>query len=257
MAEQKLTEIANSDLLRSTLDTLTDTKSAMKSMQENFILIESSLKIKNDNLLEQLQNYEIKLAEANEKIFQLESDKGIVRTPSVEDLQYNLNKLKEHNLQLQDEKYELHKNIAELQNKIIASKVMHGNGAVMEKDNRIAELENLIEELKRSNDLLEEESKTELQKQLAELSVKNEDYSNRIMELEKLVHNLEVEKNDIASQLPSELSVQKENEKIQKLTKELDELNRNMIKMKAQHKSKIKGLQKQLENFKKVIIIYF
>ncbi|XP_046838140.1 protein lava lamp-like isoform X1 [Vespa crabro] len=252
LVEQKLTEIANSDLLRSTLDTLTDTKSAMKSMQENFILIESSLKMKNDNLLQQLQDYEIKLAEANEKIFQLESDKGIVRTPSVEDLQYNLNKLKENNRQLQDEKYELQKSIADMQNKIIASKSMHGNGAIMEKDNRIAELENLIEELKRSNDLLEEESKTELQKQLAELSVKNEDYSSRIMELEKLVHNLEVEKNDIASQLPSELSLQKENEKIQKLTKELEELNRNMVKMKAQHKSKIKGLQKQLENFKMV-----
>ncbi|XP_043674696.1 golgin subfamily B member 1-like isoform X1 [Vespula pensylvanica] len=252
LVEQKLAEIASSDSLRSTLDTLTDTKSAMKSMQENFILIESSLKMKNDNLLQQLQDYEIKLAEANEKIFQLESGKGIVRTPSVEDLQYNLNKLKENNRQLQDEKYELQKSIADMQNKIIASKSMHGNGAIMEKDNRIAELENLIEELKSSNDLLEEESKTELQKQLAELSVKNEDYSNRIMELEKLVHNLEVEKNDIASQLPSELSVQKENEKIQKLTKELDELNRNMIKMKAQHKSKIKGLQKQLENFKMV-----
>lgn len=252
LAEQKLSEIANSDLSRSTLDTLADTKSAMTSMQENFILIESSLKMKNDNLLQQLQDYEIKLAEANEKIFKLESGKGIVKTPSIEDLQYNLNKLKENNRQLQDEKYELQKSIADMQNKIIASKSMHGNGAIMEKDNRIAELENLVEELKKSNDLLEEESKTELQKQLAELSVKNEDYSNRIMELEKLVHNLEIEKNEIASQLPSELSIQKENEKTQKLIKELDDLNKNMIKIKAQHKSKVKGLQKQLENFKMV-----
>ncbi|XP_043496529.1 golgin subfamily A member 4-like isoform X1 [Polistes fuscatus] len=252
LAEQKLSEIANSDLSRSTLDTLADTKSAMTSMQENFILIESSLKMKNDNLLQQLQDYEIKLAEANEKIFQLESGKGIVKAPSIEDLQYNLNKLKENNRQLQDEKYELQKSIADMQNKIIASKSMHGNGAIMEKDNRIAELENLVEELKKSNDLLEEESKTELQKQLAELSVKNEDYSNRIMELEKLVHNLEIEKNEIASQLPSELSIQKENEKTQKLIKELDDLNKNMIKIKAQHKSKVKALQKQLENFKMV-----
>ncbi|XP_015171904.1 PREDICTED: golgin subfamily A member 4-like isoform X2 [Polistes dominula] len=252
LAEQKLSEIANSDLSRSTLDTLADTKSAMTSMQENFILIESSLKMKNDNLLQQLQDYEMKLGEANEKIFQLESGRGIVKTPSIEDLQYNLNKLKENNRQLQDEKYELQKSIADMQNQMIVSTSMHGNGAIMEKDNRIAELEKLVEELKKSNDLLEEKSKIELQKQLAELSVKNEDYSNRIMELEKLVQNLEMEKNEIASQLPSELSIQKENEKTQKLIKELDDLNKNMIKIKAQHKSKIKGLQKQLENFKMV-----
>ncbi|KAI4495543.1 hypothetical protein M0802_008555 [Mischocyttarus mexicanus] len=252
LAEQKLSEIANSDKSRTTLDTLADTKSAMASMQENFILIESSLKMKNDNLLKQLQDHEIKLAEANEKIFQLESGKGIIKSSSIEDLQYNLDKLKENNRQLQDEKYELQKNIADMQNKIIASKSMHGNGAIMEKDNRIAELENLVEELKKSNDLLEEESKAELQKQLAELSTKNEDYSNKIMELEKLVHNLEIEKNEIASQLPSELSIQKENEKTQKLIKELDDLNKNMIKIKAQHKSKVKSLQKQLENFKMV-----
>ncbi|KAK2581659.1 hypothetical protein KPH14_002157 [Odynerus spinipes] len=252
LTEKKLSEIANADLSRSTLDTLADTKSAMTSMQENFILIESSLKMKNDNLLQQLQNYEIKLAEANERIFQLESGKGIVKTPALEDLQYKLDKLEQNNRQLQDEKYELQKSIADMQNNIIASKSMQGNGVIMEKDNRIAELENLIEELKRSNDLLKEESKTELQSQLADLSTKNEEYSNRIIELEKLVHNLEVEKNDVAPQPSPEVLMQKENEKIQKLTKELEELNKHMIKIKAQHKSKVKSLQKQLENFKMV-----
>lgn len=252
LAEKELSELASADLSRSTLDTLADTKSAMTSMQENFVLIESSLKMKNDNLLQQLENYEIKLAEANERIFQLESGKGIVKNPALEDLQYKLNKLEQNNRQLQDEKYELQKSIADMQNKIIVSKSMHGNGVIMEKENRIAELENLIEELKRSNDLLKEESKTELQNQLADLTTKNEEYSNKIIELEKIVHNLEVEKNEVPSQPSPEVTMQKENEKIQKLTKELEDLNKSMIKLKAQHKSKVKGLQKQLESFKMV-----
>jgi len=233
------------------MDTLAETKDAMKSMQENFILIESSLKLKNDNLLQQLGEYEIKLAEAKERIFQLESGAGIVTTPAIEDLQFKIEKLEQNNRQLLDEKYELQKNIAELQDKIIASKLVHGNGAIVEKDNRIAELENLIEELKQSNKLLEEESKTELQKQVAELSSKNEDYSNRVIDLEKQVHELEAEKNNIAARLSTEQAIPKEDMVI-KLTKELEDLNKSMIKLKAQHRSKVKNLQKQLENFKMV-----
>ncbi|CAK9810672.1 Protein lava lamp [Anthophora quadrimaculata] len=248
--EQKLAESASADFSRSTMDTLVETKEAMKSMQENFVLIESSLKAKNENLLEQLKNYELKLAEANERIFKLESGIGIERNPTVEDLQYKLEKLEHSNKQLQDDKYELQKGVAELQAKIVNIS-MHGNGAVIEKDNRIVELENLIEELKQSNKLLEEESKAELQKQVADLTLKNEEYSNKITDLESLVHELEEHKNDIATRLMEE-STDKENENVAKLTKELEALNKNMIKMKAQHKSKVKSLQKQLENFKKV-----
>ncbi|CAK9805441.1 Protein lava lamp [Anthophora plagiata] len=248
--EQKLAESASADFSRSTMDTLVETKEAMKSMQENFVLIESSLKAKNENLLEQLKNYELKLAEANERIFKLESDIGIERNPTVEDLQYKLEKLEHSNKQLQDDKYELQKSVAELQAKIVNIS-MHGNGAVIEKDNRIVELENLIEELKQSNKLLEEESKAELQKQVADLTLKNEEYSNKITDLESLVHELEEHKNDIATRLMEE-TTGKENENVAKLTKELEALNKNMIKMKAQHKSKVKSLQKQLENFKKV-----
>lgn len=235
------------------MDTLAETKDAMKSMQENFVLVESSLKLKNDNLLQQLGEYEIKLAEAKERIFQLESGAGIVTAPTVEDLQFRLEKLEQNNRQLLDEKYELQKNIAELQDKIIASKSVHGNDAISEKDNRIAELENLIQELKQSNKLLEEESKAELQKQVTELSSKNEENSNKITDLEKQLHELEAEKNDIAARLSAEQAVSKEDMVI-KLTKELEDLNKSMIKLKAQHRSKVKNLQKQLENFKMVRI---
>ncbi|XP_018309427.1 golgin subfamily B member 1 isoform X3 [Mycetomoellerius zeteki] len=252
LKEQKIAELASADFSRSTMDTLAETKDVMKSMQENFILVESSLKLKNDNLVQQLGEYEIKLAEAKERIFQLESGAGIVTTPAVEDLQFRIEKLEQNNRQLLDEKYELQKNIAGLQDKIITSKlVVDGNDAIIEKDNRIAELENLIEELKQSNKLLEEESKTELQKQVAEMSSKNEEYSNKIIDLEKQVHELEAEKNDIAVRLSTEQAVSKE-DMIIKLTKELEDLNKSMIKLKAQHRSKVKNLQKQLENFKMI-----
>lgn len=236
------------------MDTLAETKDAMKSMQENFVLIESSLKLKNDSLLQQLEKYEIKLAEAKERIFQLESGAGIVTSPAVEDLQFKIEKLEQNNRQLLDEKYELQKNIAELQEKVIISKSANNNDAIIEKDNRIAELENLIDELKRSNELLEEESKVELQKQVAELSSKNEEYSNKVTDLEKQVHELEAEKNDIAAILSAERAAPKEDDVVVKLTKELEDLNKSMIKLKAQHRSKVKNLQKQLENFKMVKI---
>ncbi|XP_018340854.1 PREDICTED: protein lava lamp-like isoform X2 [Trachymyrmex septentrionalis] len=251
LKEQKIAELVSADFSRSTMDTLAETKDAMKSMQENFVLVESSLKLKNDNLLQQLGEYEIKLAEAKERIFQLESGAGIVTTPAVEDLQFRIEKLEQNNRQLLDEKYELQKNIAGWQDKIITSKLGDGNDAIVEKDNRIAELENLIEELKQSNKLLEEESKTELQKQVAELSSKNEEYSNKITDFEKQVHELEAEKNDIAMRLSTEQAVPKE-DMIIKLTKELEDLNKSMIKLKAQHRSKVKNLQKQLENFKMI-----
>ncbi|XP_060816665.1 golgin subfamily B member 1-like isoform X1 [Bombus pascuorum] len=248
--KQKLSESASADFSRSTMDALVETKEAMKSMQENFVLMESSLKAKNENLLQQLKDYELKLAEANERVFKLESGIGIVRDPTVDDLQFKLQKLEHNNKQLQDEKYELQKGVAELQDKIVNIS-MHGNGAIMEKDNRIVELENLVEELKQSNKLLEEESKAELQNQVADLTSKNEEYSNKITDLENLVHKLEEQKNEIMAKLPEESTI-KEGEKVMKLTKELEELNKGMIKIKAQHKSKVKSLQKQLENFKKV-----
>lgn len=245
-----MSESASADFSRSTMDTLVETKEAMKSMQENFVLMESSLKAKNENLLQQLKDYELKLAEANERVFKLESGIGIVRDPTVDDLQFKLEKLEHNNKQLQDEKYELQKGVAELQDKIVNIS-MHGNGAIMEKDNRIVELENLVEELKQSNKLLEEESKAELQNQVADLTLKNEEYSNKITDLENLVHKLEEQKNEIVAKLSEESTI-KEGEKVMKLTKELEELNKSMIKIKAQHKSKVKSLQKQLENFKKV-----
>lgn len=250
LRNQKLSETAINDFSRSTMDTLADTKEAMKSMQENFILVETSLKTKNEHLLQQLEERETKLAEAKETIFKLESGLGITRSLDIDDFEYKLAKLEENNRRLQDEKYELQKNNVELQNNVITLQSTNGNGVIVEKDNRIAELENLIEELKKSNQLLEEESKVELEKQVNELLTKNEEISNKVVDLEKIVHDLESEKNDLVAKIPSESK--KADEKVVKLTKEMEEMNKGLLKIKTQHKSKVKNLQRQLESFRKV-----
>lgn len=252
MEEKRAAETATASFSRSTMDTLADTKDAMRSMQENFVLIETSLKDKIENLLGQLQDRETKLAEAVEKIYKLESGAGIVSPPEIPDLQYKIDRLEQSNRALQDEKYELQKSITDLQEKIVARESSNGNGLIVEKDNRIAELENLIEELKSSNQLLEEESKAELQKQVADLATKNEEFGSKIDELERINNDLEIERNELRARLPDESGVTKEDAMVRKLTKELDDLNKSMIKLKAQHKGKLRNLQKQLESFKMV-----
>ncbi|XP_023289922.1 golgin subfamily B member 1 isoform X2 [Orussus abietinus] len=250
LQEQKLAETASADFSRSTMDTLADTKEAMKSMQENFVLIETSLKSKIENLLQQLQDRETRLTEAAERISKLETGTKTTKEPVVTELHHRLDEAERSIEQLQNEKHELQKIIDESQRKVLSTEPVHTNDLIIEKDNRIAELENLIEELKKSNQLLEEESTSELKNQVAELSTRNEDYSNRINELEKQVHILEIEKNDLAMKVPSEGEALGESEKVMQLTKELDDLNKSMIKLKAQHKVKLKNLQKQLESFK-------
>lgn len=53
---------------KTTLDTLEDTKDEMRSMQENFVLVESSLKSKNDNLLTQLEEKAEQIATLEENV---------------------------------------------------------------------------------------------------------------------------------------------------------------------------------------------
>jgi len=53
---------------KTTLDTLEDTKDEMRIMQENFVLLETSLKNKNASLLEQLQERDNKISELEQTI---------------------------------------------------------------------------------------------------------------------------------------------------------------------------------------------
>lgn len=65
-SKTKAVTLMSADLSRkgkTTLDTLEDTKDEMRMMQENFILIEMSLKNKNANLLEQLQERDNRISD--------------------------------------------------------------------------------------------------------------------------------------------------------------------------------------------------
>lgn len=67
-SKTKAITLMSADLSRkgkTTLDTLEDTKDEMRSMQANFVLLESSLRNKNDNLIKQLE-------EKNEQMLKLE-----------------------------------------------------------------------------------------------------------------------------------------------------------------------------------------
>ena len=219
----------------------------MKSMQENFVIVESSLKSKNDHLLKQLEDREFKLAETQARILQLESGLGITRPPQLEDLEYKIDKLEEENRDLQHEKYELQKLVSDLQNKLLSVEPIFSEGVVNEKNNRIAELEGLVDELRKSNQLLEEDSREELLNQVEELSTKNTELVMRVSELEQRLNEVETTRGESTVD-----NAAKDEDMVAKLTKELDELNKSMIKLKAQHKSQVKNLRKQLDNFRKV-----
>lgn len=236
------------------MDTLADTKDAMKTMQENFILVETSLKSKNEHLLKQLEERELKLAEAEAKILNLETGLGIERQPNIADLMYKLEKLEQMNHNLQDEKYELQKSIAELQDRFISSDASIESKVMPEKDDEISEVENLKEELKKSNENFELD-KTNLLQQINDLSETNEEMKIMVTKLENQVEELKINNDELSKKLTvNESDISKDNDKVQKLTKELEELNKSMIKLKAQHKNKLKTVQKQLENFKKVVV---
>lgn len=227
-------------------DTLADTKEAMKSMQENFILVESSLKSKIDNLLQQLNEREVRLVDAEEKIRTYESGPTTFVDPSTDELRNKISELESNNRLLQSQKYELQKNMADLQNQVLAFSKSNSDDVVAEKDIKIGELETLIQE--------DELQKQELRVKIESLSKFNEELETKIKDLQAIADDLEGD--EAKKMTEKEDTLEDTNETVQ-LRKELDDLNKTMIKVKAQHKSKLKNLQKQLDNIRKVSLDRF
>lgn len=70
-SKTKAITLMSADLSRkgkTTLDTLEETKDEMRSMQQNFVLVEESLKNKNDNLLKQLEEKTGQVSELEETV---------------------------------------------------------------------------------------------------------------------------------------------------------------------------------------------
>lgn len=83
---------------------------------------------------------------------------------------------------------------------------------------------------------------------LEETQAQNLLYATKIEELEHTVTEL----HSAISDLKSTTDYQLDTKETLKLKKQLDDSNKNMIRAKAQHKSKVKELTKQIEHFKKI-----
>ncbi|KAK0089914.1 hypothetical protein PV325_004666 [Microctonus aethiopoides] len=98
------------------------------------------------------------------------------------------------------------------------------------------------------NQLNEKEENLErIQSEIESMNLVNAEKDKKIIELEDKTREL----NNLIDNKNVESNINEENEKnMEKLKRELEEANKNMIKIKAQHKSKLRNLQKRLENFR-------
>lgn len=229
---------------KTTLDTLEDTKDEMRSMQADFVLMETSLKDKNDHLLSQLEEKSNKITELEEIVNKIDSNHSFTDSNMITELKNEMSLMQENFILIESS---LKDKIANLMSQLNEREVKLSNAdekiLKLEKNNIASDLsvnerttiiEEKLKQLKEKNSLLESK-KEELEKSLVELTMEKD---NRIIYLENKLEENSKETN--------------ESENVQKLTKELDELNKTMIKLKAQHKNKLKNLQKKLDDFKNV-----
>jgi chromosome segregation ATPase len=165
---------------KTTLDALDETKEQMRKMQENFISLEAEMKARQMKLLDdlRLKNYEI--AELQEVNGSLEK------------------KIDEFKEKKQWEEDEVQHDVSNEELETLKAENVRLQEAVSQKDVKIKELENNLDQLRQKE------------------------------------------------------SEDKENQEVGKLKKQLEESNKNMIKVKAQHKAKVKEMTKKIEAFKKV-----
>ncbi|KAL3266377.1 hypothetical protein HHI36_010554 [Cryptolaemus montrouzieri] len=154
------------------------------------------------------------------------------------------------------------------------------------KNLEIAELQETNEKLKedvvdaKSCKTVDFEEANELKEEIGDLSAKNSDLRVKIEELEdsnnklredyenqlkNLQESLEVTKIELEKSIntietletqnkgiPKQEEVKDQSDEITKLKKDLEDINKNMIKVKVEHKKKIKALNKKVESFKKI-----
>ncbi|GJQ83990.1 lva [Trypoxylus dichotomus] len=241
---------------KSTLDALDDTKLQMRKMQENFVELEMQMKEENQRLVNEVQQKE------NE-----------------------ISGLKHRNLYLEETQQELKAKIIEFEAKPenrdgTDAETMSNLSTDVEKlQLRIKELEGLNLDLEKQRDLTKSGDQTnfaEIERLEKDFTDRNQKCNELELKLEELQRNLDEKQSSITENLATianlettvkelqakvdqnrgskmaHLDIKLENEEITKLKKQLDESNKNMIKVKAQHKSKIKELNKKIDSFKKM-----
>ncbi|CAH1174226.1 unnamed protein product [Phaedon cochleariae] len=227
--ERKITDLLeknhkNESLILDLQENVKEKDSVIDARTKAITLMTESLSKKGKDTLDALDDTKDQMRTMQEQFVQLEAEMKARQMKLLEDLKFkNLEivKLQESIQNLNEEKSEYQK---------------HSNNCE-KNDNEGFEkiIKDLQDQLNQTNSLNE--------KHLATISELNKD-------LQESKHTIEVLKN---SSFEMDMAENPTNSNdIAKLKKQLDESNKNMIKMKAQSKSKIKELTKKIDAFKKI-----
>ncbi|KAI4462901.1 structural maintenance of chromosomes protein 2 [Holotrichia oblita] len=240
---------------KSTLDALDDTKLQMRKMQENFVELEMQMKKENQKLSCDVQHREgeilslkqqnMHLEEEQQKLYdQINEIKQKHEAQNVIDAEHSLSSETIEKLRMRIQELEAKNLDLVTKQELIKS----------EDTSNLAEFEKLEKDLSDSmQKSMELESKLqEMQKVLEEKQLFTAENATTIASLEMKIKELETKLSENKEAKLSNLDIKLENTEIIKLKKQLDESNKNMIKVKAQQKSKIKELNKKIDSFKKI-----
>nr|CAD7397130.1 unnamed protein product [Timema cristinae] len=196
-ARTKAITLMSEDLSRkgkTTLDTLDETRHQMRIMQQNFVGLETKLKVEKEKLNKEIE----------EKDKRLEKERIPKRMDG-------------------DEVYR----------KKTAKKTSKEIGGV--DNNKLAHFEEINRQLESTR---------------FDLSTRNAELQEKVVHLQELTTRLQSRNSELELGLEEKATAGKGN--VGQLTEQLDAANKQLIKVKAQHASKIKNLKKQLDSLKKV-----
>lgn len=261
---------------KNTLDALEETKDQMRKMQEHFVSLESDMKNRQLTLLNDLKLKNFEISDLKETINQLTNQKveyeaRLADTDRATSIQSTENSelllLKSSFHDLQEENTRLLEKINYLEASAITSHTEQtSEERIGEITNnyliQISELEEKLKEAEKIQKQLKEEDfhkfDNKLDEEYSRICEENkkllEEKNKNIEQIEELQKKLEETQYDLnllknTGLAGSHLS-ETENAEINKLKKQLDESNKNMIKMRATQKGKVKELNKKLNQFK-------
>lgn len=209
-------------------ENLKEKDSVIDARTKAITLMTDSLSKKGKSTLDALDDTKEQMRKMQENFVTLESEMKARQVKLLNDLKaknFEIAELQETNQKLIDEKIDYIKTIEEYKDKETAGET-----------NKPDDYKDAIEDL---------------QTRLGQTLTENESYLSKITDLEK---KLQDSVDDLNRLKNTGLSVSTElnnDEEINKLRKQLEENNKNMIKVKAQSKSKIKELNKKLDQIKK------
>lgn len=221
---------------KNTLDMLDETKEQMRSMQEQFVDLESKMKEENAKLQLELttKNVEIEnLIQSNKSLLE---EKDLLNQNNValeERLGVTISELDKYKL-------ELSANEIKIQELTTMNEDFEQSLLELRKPDENSE-RSASSSPQRGGRQKSKNWKKSKQKSVSDLPPETEANLTRITDLEKLVEELKLE-NEKLQNLSREME---ESSELESLKKQLETMNKNMIKAKAQYKSKLKELQKK------------